>query len=81
MNTDYLKEALKLETERLKIFAAYFAGIIAVLGNVAARGEFTIYYQIISYTSLFLIIFIGILLFKTSLKCSNFLNLLKKETE
>ena len=81
MSLDYLKEALKLETEKLKIFAAYFAGLFAVMGNILMKGEFSSLYMILLFINLMLLFLVGVVLGSSMMKCTNFLNLLKKEKQ
>ncbi len=77
-NKEYLKEALKLETEKLKIYAAYFAGLFAVLGNIVLKNDFAILYLVTLFITVMLLFLIGVALGNSLLKTSNYLKLLKK---
>lgn len=78
-NTEFYKESLKLEIEKMKIYAAFFAGLIAVIGSIATKESFTpINLIILSLSSTFALA-MSLVLVNSFVKTNTLVNLLKKK--
>jgi hypothetical protein len=78
-NTEFYKESLKLETEKMKIYAVFFAGLVTVIGSILLKESFTTFSLIVLTFAITFTIVMSLLLVSSFVKTNRLVNLLKKK--
>jgi uncharacterized membrane protein len=78
-NTEFYKESLKLEIEKMKIYAAFFAGLVTVIGSILLKEAFTTFSLIVLTIAITFTILISLVLVSNFVKTNRLVNLLKKK--
>lgn len=78
-NTEFYKEKLKLEIEKLKIYAALFAGLITVIGSITLKESFTPVNLIVLALSATFALAMSLVLVNSFVNTNTLVNLLKKK--
>jgi hypothetical protein len=78
-NTEFYKEKLKLEIEKLKIYAALFAGLITVIGSITLKESFTPVNLIVLSLSATFAVAMSLVLVNSFVNTNTLVNLLKKK--
>ncbi|MEN9488538.1 MAG: hypothetical protein RL494_803, partial [Bacteroidota bacterium] len=76
---EFYKEKLKLEIEKLKIYAALFAGLITVIGSITLKESFTPVNLIVLSLSATFAVAMSLVLVNSFVNTNTLVNLLKKK--
>jgi hypothetical protein len=78
-NTEFYKEKLKLEIEKLKIYVALFAGLMTVIGSITLKESFTpVILTILAISATFALV-MSLVIVNSFVNTNTLVNLLKKK--
>lgn len=78
-NTEFYKEKLKLEIEKLKIYVALFAGLMTVIGSITLKEAFTpMILTVLAISATFALV-MSLVIVNSFVNTNTLVNLLKKK--
>jgi uncharacterized membrane protein len=78
-NTEFYKESLKLEIEKMKIYAAFFAGLVTISGTIVLKESYSDANLIVLAVAITFALAMNLVLVNSFVKTNTLVNLLKKK--
>ena len=80
-NIEYEKEALKIETEKFRVFAAFLLGLLSAIVAFISKGDFSELYIGLLVVSGIMLVGVIIFIWNTAESMSKLLENIKKKTK